>query len=78
MTKTELIEAIWPDAAVTDNSLAQCLLEIRRPGDDSQQISAPCPPRVRLRAPVTTPALEFPRSTAEAAEGRTGSSKWRG
>ena len=39
VTKTELIEALWPDAAVTDNSLAQCLLDIRRVlGDDSQKI----------------------------------------
>jgi DNA-binding winged helix-turn-helix (wHTH) protein len=30
VTKAELIEAVWPDAAVTDNSLAQCLLENRR------------------------------------------------
>src|SRR5690348_12213633 len=30
VTKTALLEAVWPDAAVTDNSLAQCLLEIRR------------------------------------------------
>ncbi len=30
VTKTELIEAVWRDAVVTDNSLAQCLLEIRR------------------------------------------------
>jgi DNA-binding winged helix-turn-helix (wHTH) protein/tetratricopeptide (TPR) repeat protein len=28
--KQELIEAIWPDVAVTDDSLVQCLVEIRR------------------------------------------------
>ncbi len=39
VTKTELIDAVWPDAAITDNSLAQCLGEIRRAlNDDSQQI----------------------------------------
>jgi TolB-like protein/DNA-binding winged helix-turn-helix (wHTH) protein/Flp pilus assembly protein TadD len=39
ITKTELIGTVWPDAAVTDNSLVQCLLEIRRAlEDDSQQL----------------------------------------
>ncbi|MGH9629340.1 MAG: winged helix-turn-helix domain-containing protein [Bryobacteraceae bacterium] len=39
VTKTALIEATWPDTAVTDNSLAHCLLEIRRAlADDSQQL----------------------------------------
>jgi DNA-binding winged helix-turn-helix (wHTH) protein len=67
VTKTELIEAIWPDAAVTDNSLAQCLLEIRRAmGDDSQQVIRTVARRGYVfAAPVTTPALEFPRSPAE-------------
>jgi DNA-binding winged helix-turn-helix (wHTH) protein len=33
--KQELMDAIWPDAAVTDDSLVQCLVEIRRAlGDD--------------------------------------------
>src|SRR5689334_362599 len=37
--KTELIQTVWPDAVVTDNSLAQCLLEIRRAlDDDAQQV----------------------------------------
>jgi DNA-binding winged helix-turn-helix (wHTH) protein/tetratricopeptide (TPR) repeat protein len=35
IAKQELMEAIWPDAAVTDDSLVQCLVEIRRAlGDD--------------------------------------------
>lgn len=37
VSKTELIDAVWSDAAVTDNSLAQCLLEIRRALDDDAQ-----------------------------------------
>jgi DNA-binding winged helix-turn-helix (wHTH) protein/TolB-like protein len=37
--KDELVRAVWQDVAVTDNSLAQCMVEIRRVlGDDSQQI----------------------------------------
>ena len=39
VTKDELIGAIWPNAFITDNSLAQCLLEVRRAlADDSQQL----------------------------------------
>jgi len=37
VTKNELIEAVWPDTAVTDNSLSQCLFEIRRALDDDSQ-----------------------------------------
>src|SRR6266850_2201727 len=39
VTKAELLDWLWSDAAVTDNSLAQCLLEIRRAiGDDSHRV----------------------------------------
>jgi predicted ATPase/DNA-binding winged helix-turn-helix (wHTH) protein len=39
VTKDELIGAVWPDAFITDNSLAQCLLEVRRAlADDAQQL----------------------------------------
>ena len=35
--KNDLVEAVWPDTAVTDNSLSQCLFEIRRALDDDSQ-----------------------------------------
>jgi TolB-like protein/DNA-binding winged helix-turn-helix (wHTH) protein/Tfp pilus assembly protein PilF len=35
--KNELVEAVWADTAVTDNSLSQCLFEIRRALDDDSQ-----------------------------------------
>jgi TolB-like protein/DNA-binding winged helix-turn-helix (wHTH) protein/Tfp pilus assembly protein PilF len=39
INKAELIQSIWPDTAVTDDSLVQCLIEVRRAlGDDTQQI----------------------------------------
>lgn len=63
VTKSSLIEAVWPDTAVGDNSLAQCLFDIRRAlGDDSQQLI-----RTKVRRgyiftpPVTMPFAEFPR-----------------
>src|SRR5262249_49348502 len=44
--KAELIGAIWPDAFVTDDSLVQCLRDIRRAlADDSQQIIKTAPRR---------------------------------
>jgi TolB-like protein/DNA-binding winged helix-turn-helix (wHTH) protein/tetratricopeptide (TPR) repeat protein len=39
VTKDELMAAVWPDVAVTENSLVQCIHEIRRAlGDESQSI----------------------------------------
>src|SRR5262245_1566199 len=62
--KTELIDAGWSDAAVTESSLSQCLLEIRRAlKDDGQQVI-----RTRSRrgyifaAPVTATKLSFVRA----------------
>src|SRR5207249_1107654 len=71
VTKAELIDAIWPDAAVTDNSLAQCLAEIRRAlDDDGQQTIRTVARRGYLfAAPVTTPPAKFTRSATGTAEG---------
>lgn len=35
--KKELIEAVWPDTFVTDDSLVQCTVELRRALDDTAQ-----------------------------------------
>jgi DNA-binding winged helix-turn-helix (wHTH) protein len=44
--KQELIQAIWPDAFVTDDSVVQCTLELRRAlGDRSQQLLKTVPRR---------------------------------
>jgi DNA-binding winged helix-turn-helix (wHTH) protein/Tol biopolymer transport system component len=63
VTKTELTEALWPDTAITDNSMAQVLVEVRRAlADDSQQLIRTVARRGYLfSAPVTTPVVEFPR-----------------
>jgi len=62
VSKSALIEAVWPDTAVGDNSLAQCLLEIRRAlGDDSQRLIRTVARRGYIfTASVTTPVVEFP------------------
>jgi eukaryotic-like serine/threonine-protein kinase len=61
VTRAELIEAVWPGTAVTDNSLTQCLVEIRRSlNDDAQQLIRTVARRGYLfAAPVTTPVLAF-------------------
>jgi adenylate cyclase len=44
--KEEVIEAVWPDVIVTDESLTQCISEIRRAlGDRSQRIIKTVPKR---------------------------------
>src|SRR5450631_3218112 len=37
ISKPELMQAVWPDAFVTDDSLVQCTLELRRALDDRKQ-----------------------------------------
>ena len=44
--KQELMQAVWPDSFVTDDSLVQCTLELRRAlGDRSQQLLKTVPRR---------------------------------
>ena len=71
--KQELIQAVWPDAFVTDDSVVQCTLELRRALDDrSQQLLKTVPRRGYLftaeviqtsprpeRTPATVP-LDLP------------------
>src|SRR5436305_1224844 len=66
VTKAALMEAVWPDTAVTDNSLAQCMVEIRRAlHDDSQQMIRTVARRGYVFVvPVTSPVMEFPREPA--------------
>lgn len=67
VTKAALIEAVWPDTAVTDNSLARCLLEIRRTlSDDSQRMIRTVARRGYVFAvPVTTAVGEPPLPAAD-------------
>jgi TolB-like protein/DNA-binding winged helix-turn-helix (wHTH) protein len=55
VTKDELIEAVWPDTFVTDNSLVQCISDIRVAlNDDEQEILKTVARRGYLfAAPVT-------------------------
>lgn len=53
--KAELIQAVWPDTFVTDDSLVQCTLELRRAlGDRDQQLLKTVPRRGYLFTPEVT------------------------
>ena len=55
ISKNELIEAVWPDTSVTDDSLVQCLIDIRRAlGEEGQQIVRTVPRRGYIFAAVVT------------------------
>jgi DNA-binding winged helix-turn-helix (wHTH) protein/TolB-like protein/Tfp pilus assembly protein PilF len=46
VSKNELIAAVWPDTAVTDDSLVQCLIDVRRAlGSEGQQFVKTVPRR---------------------------------
>src|SRR5437660_2193608 len=46
ISKAELIQVLWPETAVTDDSLVQCLMEVRRAlGDEAQQMIKTVPRR---------------------------------
>lgn len=72
ISKPELMQAVWPDAFVTDDSLVQCTLELRRALEDrNQQLLKTVPRRgylftsdviqipVKLDSYVATDPLEF-------------------
>src|SRR5260370_849113 len=71
--KEELIRSVWADTAVTDNSLAQCLIEIRRGlGDDSQTIIRNVPRRGYIFDAPVTDAAPLPGSERQLENAQTG------
>jgi DNA-binding winged helix-turn-helix (wHTH) protein/Tol biopolymer transport system component len=69
VTKDELVEAVWPDTAVTDNSLSQCLVEIRRAlNDDAQAVIRTVARRGYIfDAPVSVLFSDLNRNVSEVA-----------
>ncbi len=65
--KQELMQAVWPDAFVTDDSLVQCTLELRRALDDrNQQLLKTVPRRGYLFAAEVIEHLKKTDSFPEA------------
>src|SRR6185503_5797978 len=57
ISKNELIEAVWPDTSVTDDSLVQCLIDVRRAlGENGQQIVKTVPRRGYIFKAEVTPS----------------------
>jgi len=64
IAKPELMQAVWPDSFVTDDSLVQCTLELRRALEDhDQQLLKTVPRRGYLFNPVITPPERRERLT---------------
>src|SRR5204863_9752132 len=62
-TRDEIMQAVWGDVAVTDESVTKCIADIRKAlGDESQQLIRTVARRGYVfTAPVTTPMIAFPR-----------------
>jgi TolB-like protein len=70
VTKQEVLDAVWPNVTVTDESLTQCISEVRRAiGDESQRIIKTVPRRgyfIDVPSDITAGADPAPASaTAE-------------
>jgi hypothetical protein len=58
-----LMQAIWPDVSVTDESITKCIVDVRKAlDDDSQELVRTIAKRGYLfGAPVTMPVMELPQ-----------------
>lgn len=69
VSKTELMHAVWPDVAVTDESLAKCVSEIRRAiGDESQRLIKTVARRGYLADVITSGGEDMPPDLADRPE----------
>ena len=62
VSREDLLRAVWPDVAVTDEGVTKCIADIRKAvEDDAQQLIRTVARRGYVfTASVTTPAMEFP------------------
>ncbi|MEZ5478887.1 MAG: alpha/beta fold hydrolase [Thiolinea sp.] len=60
VSKTQLLDAVWGDFVVTENSLSQCIADIRRALNDEQRKIVQTLPRqgYRLQLPAATPGAD--------------------
>jgi TolB-like protein/DNA-binding winged helix-turn-helix (wHTH) protein/tetratricopeptide (TPR) repeat protein len=73
VSKAEMMEAVWPDTSVTDDSLVQCLMDVRRAlQDDAQRYIKTIPRQGYLFDAVVTecrPSTSDAPATTAAASG---------
>jgi TolB-like protein len=64
VSRDEIMQAVWPDLFVTEDSITQCIREIRRAlGDEAQVIVRTLPRRgYRLAVPVSHPVIDAPKA----------------
>jgi eukaryotic-like serine/threonine-protein kinase len=67
VSKDELIKALWPDSFVTDDSLVQCLVELRRALGDEAQACIKTVPRRGYIFTASVRDAATPPATVEAA-----------
>lgn len=70
VSKEELLEAVWPDVCVTDDSVVQCITELRSTLDDQDQNIIRTVPRrgYRFDAVLTPVVAPQPRDSRDAAK----------
>ncbi|WPZ34026.1 winged helix-turn-helix domain-containing protein [Thalassobaculum sp. OXR-137] len=57
VSRDRLIEAVWPNVSVTDDSLTQCIADIRRAiGDGTREVLRTIPKRGFILQPASAPA----------------------
>lgn len=56
VSKDALVQAVWPDTHVTDDSLVQCIADIRRALGDSDKALVQTLPKIGYRLAATEPA----------------------
>jgi TolB-like protein/DNA-binding SARP family transcriptional activator len=67
ITKDQLMRAVWPDISVTDDSLVQCVKEIRRAlGDESHQVITTLVKRGYIFEAVAELERDMPSATMDA------------
>ena len=67
VNRDEIMQTAWPGVFVTDDSIGQCIRDIRRAlGDDEQKLLRTLPRRGYLFTPQMSPATEAAASGAEA------------
>src|SRR3954447_25052557 len=72
VTKDELIEAVWPNVIVTDESLARCISEVRQAIADADQKIIKTVPRRGYRFSIPVSQHPGDAGTATAAPPATG------
>lgn len=67
VTRDEMLAAVWPDVVVSDGSIAQCLIEVRRAlGDDERSIIRTVPRRgLIFDVPIRVEDTDRPRARPE-------------